>query len=203
MLRRPAPRNALLREAPYEVGKRYPVQRPHAPTADDPRSVETVAHIMVTAIRLQLLQDVSEADAKAEGYRTRARFLEAFTQEYGQLKSGRQVWVVEFELVEGPARLLTRPIPGKRGDYSSGGDYVIDAGEAPPETWRDPGRNQARQRHQEVRRDEERRRAGSSIVQQIRSEVVAADRAGVDIAAELAEIHRQVEGIRRKRRDAA
>lgn len=75
----------------YEVGKIYAVQ--------PGRAKKAVAHIKLIGIREEIVGDISEADAIAEGFESRAAFFEAWRAIHGA-KADLQawVWVLEFEL---------------------------------------------------------------------------------------------------------
>jgi hypothetical protein len=189
--RRPVKSGEL--HCPYVVGKRYAVQ----PGAGK----QAVARILIKDIGREQLGDIDAKGAQLEGFKRRDQFIDYWRELYGRVDEEQLVWVLTFELDGEMARFLA---PSREAhDYTHDPRRAIDELEVVPESWRDPGAGQARERHRQERREQDRRRSGTSIVQQVRSEIVAADRGGVDIAAELAEIHRQVEGIRRKREKAA
>lgn len=54
----------------------------------------------ITNIRVESLQDISEEDARAEGFKSRADFLKAWDEIYGNVDNNPYVWVVEFQRVE-------------------------------------------------------------------------------------------------------
>lgn len=65
----------------------------------------------ITAVRVERLQAISEADAKAEGYANRSHFAKAWDANTGRLKwyQNPAVWVVEFRRVDAPERVPAVP----------------------------------------------------------------------------------------------
>lgn len=75
----------------YEVGKSYAVQ-PN-------RGKKAVARILLTNLRKERLDTITDADAKAEGFSSREEFLVTWRAIHGQdADLSREVWVLEFEL---------------------------------------------------------------------------------------------------------
>jgi hypothetical protein len=69
------------------------------------RGIQRVATARVTAIYRQRLCNVTEADARKEGFKgrpgvnVRQVFFEAWAAIYGHVEPNDEVWVIEFELV--------------------------------------------------------------------------------------------------------
>ncbi len=59
----------------------------------------TFAVVEILEVRRERLQDVSEADARAEGYPSRLAFIHKFTEIYGAAAARGMVWVVSFRRV--------------------------------------------------------------------------------------------------------
>lgn len=75
----------------YQVGKSYAVQ--------PGRGKKSVARIILKSIRKETIGSISEEDSLAEGFTSRASFLETWHNIHG-VKSNLQeyVWVLEFDL---------------------------------------------------------------------------------------------------------
>jgi len=88
----------------YAVGKTYAVQ-PN-------RGKKAVARIVIVGLRRQRVYEITEQDAQAEGFASRAEFLATWRTIHGQKASlSRSVWVVEFRLQFN--ELLTTPNPSE------------------------------------------------------------------------------------------
>lgn len=57
------------------------------------------ARVRIVALRQELLGEITTRDAKAEGYASINRFLDAFFEINGSHGTRTLVWVVEFEVV--------------------------------------------------------------------------------------------------------
>lgn len=77
----------------YEVGKSYAIQ-PN-------RGKKAVARFLLTGLRKEPLDSITQADAHAEGYESREGFFETWRKVHGQNADlSCEVWVFEFELRE-------------------------------------------------------------------------------------------------------
>lgn len=76
----------------YRVGKTYAIQPGRGKLA--------VGRIRILSARLHVLEDISDADVRAEGFANREEFLKAY-QNINAHQYGRVCWAYEFELVKG------------------------------------------------------------------------------------------------------
>lgn len=75
----------------YKIGKSYAVQ-PN-------RGKKSVARIQLTGVRKERVDDITENDAQAEGFTSRAEFIDQWHTIHGQdADLSCEVWVFEFEL---------------------------------------------------------------------------------------------------------
>lgn len=76
----------------WTVGNHYSVQPDYGKKA--------VATIQITALRREPILKISEVDAIAERVASRAQYLELWGNMHGQNSFERDVWVIEFKLVQ-------------------------------------------------------------------------------------------------------
>ncbi|MGE4177985.1 MAG: ASCH domain-containing protein [Thermoleophilia bacterium] len=77
-------------ECRYRAGRTYAVQ--------PARTARSVGRIMVTDVRREYVQDITEDDARAEGFADRAAFLDRWRDLYGWRGMALAVWVITFRL---------------------------------------------------------------------------------------------------------
>lgn len=58
------------------------------------------ANLLIKAVREERLGDISEEDARREGYPTVEVYIDAYKRIYGGWDPDEVIWVVDFELVE-------------------------------------------------------------------------------------------------------
>lgn len=200
---------ALEHECPYDVGHSYAAQR-H-------RGEEESERIRVTAVREQLLHELTEEEARLEGFNSRADFMAAWWDKYrGGCGPGPPtmpwievpVWVVEIEpdREHRPRLMSSSLIAGKRGPYTNNPREALDteAGEAiDPETQK-RFTEDARAKEQ---RERERRRAENELrrLSERLADLEDAAAQGKDVARDLGRIRQGIEVAEKKlrRREAA
>jgi len=85
----------------YEVGKSYAVQ-PN-------RGKKAVARILLTGLRKERVDSITDSDARAEGFSSREAFLATWRAIHGEdVDLSREVWVIEFELYPQAEALKTK-----------------------------------------------------------------------------------------------
>lgn len=77
-------------ECPYRVDRVYAVQ--------PGRSSPAIAYIRVTSVQWQLLGDITDDDAAAEGGMTRQGFFDVWQNLTGSSDEREPVWRIEFQL---------------------------------------------------------------------------------------------------------
>jgi hypothetical protein len=76
----------------YKEGRTYGVQ-----TAWMGKSI---ARILITQIGMpELVRDITEEDARAEGFESREAFIELWAKAFGEASLDRRVWPIHFRLV--------------------------------------------------------------------------------------------------------
>lgn len=76
----------------FEIGKSYAVQPNRGKTA--------VARILLTGLRKERVGAITERDAQAEGFASRAEFIETWKTIHGrEANLSREIWVLEFKLL--------------------------------------------------------------------------------------------------------
>ena len=75
----------------YQVGRSYAVQ--------PGRGKPAVGRMLITNIRRETLESISESDAHCEGFSSKADFLTTWRAIHGARVSDVEVWVIEFAVV--------------------------------------------------------------------------------------------------------
>jgi hypothetical protein len=64
------------------------------------KGAKQFARLLITGVRRERLGDITEADAKAEGYPTVSDYKNIFASIYGRWTPDEMVWVVDFERIK-------------------------------------------------------------------------------------------------------
>lgn len=175
-----------------------------------------VTRIKVRAVREALLHELTDDDARAEGFADVDELFHGFYEQHGMGPGyDRQhpswpfaivpVWVITFELdLEAPPRLLGRRArtvgpaaspDAARGYVTNHRDELEDAGEAVPEAFQDQLSAEAQGRLAKLRAEERDREETQRITARLRQAKARARAAGVDVSAQVREIEKQLKSI--------
>ncbi|MBO8160600.1 MAG: ASCH domain-containing protein [Thermosipho sp. (in: Bacteria)] len=80
--------------------KRWKVGSIHQAKLNFKKGSKPFALLKIISVRQERLGDISEDDAKAEGYSSIQEYKEAFKRIYGFWEPDLMVWVVDFEVVQ-------------------------------------------------------------------------------------------------------
>jgi len=185
----------------YAPGRTYAVQRG--------RGAPAIARIEIVSIEPQTLGEITFAEARREGFRTRNEFFEYWRRLYSHRADcwecdaselaaadlDAPVWVITFALAE-PIRIPA--LDSTHGYVNNRHQAMVDEPEAPDKATTDAFAKAALQRDQALR--EERRRA---LPRRYGTAKARARSAGVDVSRQESTIERAVLDIERKTGKAA
>lgn len=209
-------------ERPYfKVGGSYVIQfeidryDEHAGEVRTQR--ETLGHFLVSEIREQNLQDVTDADARAEGYDSAEDFFTMWRQKYGEgplYMDPIPMWVLTVSadpeekalfLAKGSTSNYTQDPRQALGAKSGKGG--VELRDVEPQVL-DPVTlaeyaEKGRQRFNDTHKQEVTRRKHQSVVQRLRAATIAAERKGIDAGPEIESLEKQLDKLERKLGEAA
>lgn len=146
-----------------------------------------VCHVAIRQIYNQLPGDISDVEAKAEGFNDRDEFAKAKSFRC------RQVWVLTFEVVETP-RLLHENPGMARSDYTINPSESVDQ-QAPPDHVVAEFAGHNRRRHEDFKRAE---REGLPLHQRLKLLEAAAQGGDGQAARQLFVIRQRIENYERR-----
>ncbi|NJL95270.1 MAG: ASCH domain-containing protein [Anaerolineae bacterium] len=75
----------------WQVGRTYAIQ--------PKRGARQVGRFRITSIRYEVVANISESDAKSEGFGSQSEFLKVWESLHGKSSENQVAWVIEFEVV--------------------------------------------------------------------------------------------------------
>jgi hypothetical protein len=140
--------------------------------------------------------DITDQQARAEGFKNTQDALDHY--DTVGLKPDDPVWIISFELDRmAEVRLLHRH--SEKGYTTQPHEAVHGEGEAVDEATLDEFARKARENHKPHVHDRDTKREARTLQRRLREATIRAERAGIDVSPELAEIRRQLDEIERKR----
>jgi hypothetical protein len=149
----------------YKAQRSYPVWK--KPARERALGDEPVLKVIVVSIHDEPLGSISFEDARAEGFKTRDEFWEAWAERYGSVDRGRLVWVLRFKILEDEPVFLAAQPGSILSDYTTS-HFHATRGEDEPVFRADQERitAEARQRYDELHADDRRRQDAKRIARQ-------------------------------------
>lgn len=167
----------------YKVGRDYSIQGASG------RSLSGGARLKVIAVRCEEIGTISFEDARAEGFKTRDDFFEAWDRIYPGLDRETRVWVITFQSIDEERYMAAQIGSGERmggsTDYVHGPFGAVEDGQALPASIQDRYTKEAREREvvdHPARLQERELLTKRNKLRKLEQE---ANRKGVDISPEL------------------
>lgn len=180
----------------WKAGRSYAIQ--------PGRGRVQVGRVTVTAVRVERLGDLGAEDARREGFARKgigstSMFFDYWRDLYGDVDEDQFVWVISFVYGHDQLRLLSTPVPGRSGDYTTALAQTIDEGaegvdEASQQRFTEQAHRSKGQQHLLNRA----RRERYELERRLERAVSDAAARGVDISSPLRVIERQLQKIERR-----
>lgn len=161
---------------------------------------KVLCHVRVTGIHRGQLKEMSEADARAEGYDSLEDFRSEWWTRYGwgHNTAGKEVWVVEFVVDEDVPRLLA--VDG-RGAYTHSDHSALKGEpEAVSDAWLEKFGEEGARNLSAHRSHQEKLRHDLTDAQRLEETLLKAKAEGVDVSSDLRVIRKRLDAIDRKLR---
>lgn len=186
-----------IRKKPPNVGRRVRVRGVHPRTEGEPRRrlSRTVCDAIVVGCWAQALEDMTEDDARAEGFRTLAAFLDHWQAEHGEppARTAEMCWVLRLQVVpsEDVPRLLTpsgMPAHSELGYTQSPSKAMRDEPEAVDEATQTRFSADAESMSRILRAERQLEERARTLGRRLREQTLHKGRSGVNVSPELDEI---------------
>ncbi len=84
------------KKAHVKVGNTYAIKKHYYQ-----KNVDAPGFIRITGLRVEPLIEITNMDAKKEGFQSLREFVDVWTELHGEPEWHNDVWVIDFELVDG------------------------------------------------------------------------------------------------------
>lgn len=180
----------------YKVGRSYAIK--------PGRTSAGVARVTITAVCVERLGDITPDDAKREGFARKgigstSMFFDYWRELHGEVDEDLLVFAISFAYGHDQLRLLSTPVPGRSGDYTTALGQTIDEGaEGVDESSQQRFSDQAHRSKGQQHLLNQARRERYELERRLERAVSDAGARGVDISSPLRVIERQLQKIERR-----